>query len=198
MITRICGALRRIALITALSAGAVAVGGSTVAVGRAAALPTPGLPSPVTVSSTARSGDPLLPFFSDSGLISLSVDAVGTNDPAGKPISVHKNAGATVRKAFLFAASTGFSGYTPVDGDVALNGTPVTWDPANTIANDISSVNVESDVTSIVKPIVDAAPAGLVDLTAAEPNNTFSIDGEILAVILDDPTVTQPGSVTNA
>ena len=164
--------------------------------GHAVALSTPGLPGQVSTSSTAPSGDPLLPFLSDSGLISLSVDAVGTNDPAGKPISVHKNAGATVRKAFLFAASTGFSGYTPVDGDITLNGTPVTWDPANTISNDIFSVNVESDVTSIVKPIVDAAPAGDVDLTAAEGSTTGLIDGEILAVILNDPTVTQPGSVT--
>jgi hypothetical protein len=168
---------------------------SSVSLGNAAPS-TPGLPAPVNTPSTAPSGDPLLPFFSDSGLISLSVDALGINDPAGGTISVHKNtAGATVRKAFLFAASTGFTGYTPLDGDVTLNGTPITWNAANTIANDISSVNVEADVTSIVKPIVDAAPSGDVNFTAAEPNDTFSIDGEILAVILNDPSVTTSGSV---
>jgi hypothetical protein len=83
-----------------------------------------------------------------------------------------------------------------VDGDVVLAGTPVAWNGANTISNGISSVNVEADVTSIVKPIVDPAAAGTVDLTIAEPTHTGSIDGEILAVILDDPTVTTSGSVT--
>jgi hypothetical protein len=56
-------------------------------------------------------------------------------------------------------------------------------------------VNVESDVTSIVKPIVDAAPAGDVNLTVAEPNNSVLIDGEILAVVLNDPSVTTSGSI---
>ena len=36
----------------------------------------------------------------------------------------------------------------------------------------------ETDVTSIVKPILDAAPAGNVDQTVNEVNNTSSIDGE--------------------
>jgi hypothetical protein len=136
----------------------------------------------------------LEPFYSDSGLISLSVDAIGTNDPSGAPIKVHKNAGATVRKAFLFAATLP-GPYTPVDGDVTLDGSPVAWDSANTISSSIGSINVESDVTALVKPKVDAAPAGDVSFTAAEPNQTFNFDGEILAVILDDPTVTQSSSV---
>ena len=81
-----------------------------------------------------------------------------------------------MRKAYLFAASTGFSGYTPVNGDVTLNGTSITWNPANTISNAISSVNVEADVTSIVKPIVDVAPAGTVDFMVAEgtPRSTWT------------------------
>ena len=138
----------------------------------------------------------LTPFFSDSGLISLSVDALGTNDSAGAPLLVHKNAaGATVRKAYLFAASTGFSGYTPVDGDVTLDGAPVAWDAGNTIPNSISSYNVVSDVTALIKPKVDAAPAGDVSFVAAEPTQTGNIDGEILAVTLDDPTVTNSGTV---
>lgn len=127
------------------------------------------------------------PFTSASGKVSLSVDALGTNDQAGGTIRVQKGAGATVRKAYLFAASTGFSGYTPANGDVTLNGTPVSWDPANTIANGISSFNAESDVTAIVKPVVDAAPAGIVNFPLSEGAQTFLYDGEVLAVILDDP-----------
>jgi hypothetical protein len=148
-------------------------------------------------TSAPREGDPLLPFATESGLISLSLDGAGTNNPAGAPIMVHKNvAGATVRKAYLFAASTGFSGYTPVNGDVTIDGTPVEWNPANTISNDISSVNVEADVTNIVKEKIDAAPAGNVEFNVAEPNNTYEMDGEILAVILNDPSVKQTNSVT--
>lgn len=156
----------------------------------------PGLPGPVTPSVSAPNGDPLLPFYSDSGFISLSVDAAGSNDPAGTTIKVHKNvATATVRKAFLFAASTGFSGYTPVNGDVTLDGTPIVWDSAHTIANDIGSVNVEADVTALVQAKINAAPAGDVSFAVGEPN-TYEMDGEILAVILNDPSVTTSGSVT--
>jgi hypothetical protein len=156
--------------------------------------------SPVNIRQTAnalRDGDPLLPFATESGLISLSLDAIGTNNPEGGPIMVHKNvAGATVRKAYLFAASTGETGYTPVNGDVTIDGTPVDWNPANTIANDINSVNVEADVTSIVEEKINKAPAGNVEFNVAEPNNTDLIDGEILAVVLNDPSVKQPNSVT--
>src|SRR5689334_5909602 len=85
-------------------AGVVICGGSTISF--ASASPTmPGLPRLAPATPQVRDGDPLLPFYSDSGKISLSVDAIGTNDPAGAPIKVHKNAGATVSKAFLFAAS---------------------------------------------------------------------------------------------
>lgn len=156
-----------------------------------------------TASATVRVAVPALahgltPFFSDSGLISLSVDAIGYIDPASGPLRVHKNdAGAKVRKAYLFAAGAGSAGYLPVDGDVTLDGTPINWNPAMSIANDIGSGNVMADVTSIVKAKVDAAPAGDVTFTAAEPNgNAVKIDGEILAVTLDDPTVTSPRSVT--
>jgi len=112
---------------------------------------------------------------------------LGTNNPAGGPINVQKNAGATVRQAFLFAASTGFTGYTPTNTDVTLNGDAVAWNPAETLNNSIGSVNVEADVTSVVKPIVDAASSGLVPFTVAEGAETSNIDGEILAVIFDDP-----------
>src|SRR5262245_6438534 len=188
------GSLRPLRLV--LMAAFVVATALLFGVARATADPAPGMPMPVTTVPSVPNGDPLLPFTSESGLIALSVDAAGTNDPAGTTISVQKHAGATVRKAYLFAASTGFSGYTPADGDITLAGTPVAWNPANTISNGIGSVNAESDVTSIVKPVVDGAPAGVVDMTIAEGAKAGSYDGEILAVILDDPTVTTSGSVT--
>src|SRR5207245_6229816 len=78
---------------------------------------------------------------------------------------------------------------------VTVNGNAVAWNAAETLTNNIGSVNVESDVTSIVKPIVDAAGAGLVSLTVAEPNNSADIDGEILAVIFNDPTAPANNSI---
>lgn len=133
---------------------------------------------------------PVAPLVTESGLISLSVDAVGSNNSAGAIVEVAKSEGATVRRAFVAAASTGFSGYTPQDGDVALDGTPLTFDPLRTMSNGIASVNVWADVTSIVKPKIDAAAAGRVPFVVTEPGGTFSMDGAILAVIFDDPTVT--------
>ena len=146
--------------------------------------------NPAVSSPTALS-----PLVSDDCQCSLSVDGLGTNNPAGGPIQVQKNAGATVKAAYLFAASTGFSDYTPVDGDVTLNGNAVSWNAAETINNNISSVNVEADVTSIIAPIVNAASPGLVPITAAEPNNTADIDGEVLAVVFNDPTAPANNSI---
>lgn len=136
----------------------------------------------------------LSPYASETGKISLSVDALGTNDPAGGPIRVQKNAGATVRKAYLFGAKTPGTGAL-LDGDVTLDGTPVVWDPTSSVESSFGNFTAAADVTSIVKPVVDSAPAGIVNFTVAEGANTDSYDGEILAVILDDPTVTTSGSV---
>jgi len=94
----------------------------------------------------------------------------------------------------MFAAGTATSGYTPIDGDITLDGKAVSWDPTHTISNAIGSGNVAAEVTSLVKQKVDAAPAGRVDITAAEANPN-STDGETLAVIFDDPTVSTNNSV---
>lgn len=135
----------------------------------------------------ARAAAALDPFTSESGNVSLSVDALGTNVASGGTIDVQKGAGATVRKAYLFAASTGFSGYTPANGDLTLNGSPVNWLAGTIVASSIASFNAAADVTAIVKPVVDAAPAGAVSFLLAENAQTFQYDGAILAVILNDP-----------
>jgi hypothetical protein len=150
-------------------------------------LSTPALSA--SPSSSIASPTALSPFASVFCRCSLSVDGLGTNNPAGGPIDVQKSAGATVRNAYLFAASTGESNYTPTNSDVTIDGNAVSWNTAETIRNNINSVNVESDVTSIVKPIVDGAPTGLVAFTVAEGANTALMDGEILAVIFNDPNV---------
>jgi hypothetical protein len=132
-------------------------------------------------------------FFSATGKLTLSVDGAGSNNANGHTIQVEKpNASATVRKAFVLAASTGFSGRVLANGDVSINGTPVNW--TSQAAGAISNFNHLADVTSIVKPTIDAASPGRVTFTFTEVNTT-GIDGEVLAVVFDDPAQTRDTTV---
>jgi Bacterial Ig-like domain (group 1) len=128
----------------------------------------------------------LQPFYSTSGSVDMSQNGYASNTGAvTKPI-VKPSATATVQKAYLFAA--GIPGYTPQNGDITLDGSPVVFTDTPVTAS-FGAITRESDVTSIVKPIVDAAPAGNVNQTVDEVNNTFVLDGEALVVIFNDPAV---------
>ncbi len=140
----------------------------------------------------------LAPIINESGLISLSVDSSGSNGGAyqfrggaAQTLRVQKPAGATVRRAFVAAASAGFSGRKLASGDVKLDGAGVNWQISTT--SSISSWNHWAEVTSLVKPKLDAAAPGIVSFAVTEVSPT-GIDGEILAVIFDDPG--QPTSNT--
>ena len=156
-------------------------------------------PNPVGPSLLrAAPPSPVAPFITATGAVSLSVDAVGTNNPSGAVVSVDKPAGATVRNAFLIGASTGFSGYEPQDGDVTIGGSAVSWIPSRTMLNGISSVNVMADITSQMRTALDGAGAGTVSFNVAEGAVTRDIDGMILAVIFDDPNVVVPATIVLA
>jgi hypothetical protein len=133
----------------------------------------------------------LSPAVAETGLISLSVDGLGTNQASGI-VQVSKPAGATVRGAYMAAASTGFSSRTLANGDVSIDGVGVNWD--SVVPSSIASSNAWANVTSLVKPKIDAAAAGAVDFTITEVSS-FDIDGEILAVIFDDPNQTTSNTV---
>src|SRR4051794_35984655 len=198
-------------LISTVVSATVAVGAATSARGADA---SPSVPGAGTASvraqlrahaSAADAMNGLTPFASAAGKVYMSEDAIGTNDPAGGPVLVRKrDASATVQAAYLLAA--GVPNYTIVDGDITLNGTSLSFPAANSVVNDLAHTegtinSVWTDVTSIVKPVVDAAPAGNVSFTAAEPNSgttpdTDDIDGEILAVILQDPTLPADNTVS--
>ncbi len=135
----------------------------------------------------------IVPQVSETGKISLSTDGLGTNNANGGKIQVDKPAGATVRKAFLAAATTGFWNHKLVAGDIRIDGADVfPWDIET--PSSISSYNYWKDVTSMVKSKIDAAPAGLIDFDITEVN-TGGIDGEILAVIFDDPGQTTDNTI---
>jgi hypothetical protein len=124
------------------------------------------------------------PLVQESGQITLSLDGLGIIGSTGT-IQVEKPVGATVRRAFLAAASTGLSERILVNGDVKIDGTDVNWSVTRR-SSTIEAYNHWSEVTSVVKPKIDAAPAGRVDFTITEVDSS-GIEGEVLAVIFDDP-----------
>jgi len=136
----------------------------------------------------------ILPIVTETGHISLSVDAMGTLAPAGV-IHVEKPAGATVRGAYLLSARVPGSGQMPA-GAVTIIGQPVTW--SGSASNSLRSVAAYSywaDVTGIIKPLLDAAPPGITGIPVGE-SGSAGIDGEILAVIFDDPNQTTDNTVS--
>jgi len=180
--------LRKILLGT--MAGVLALAASGVSVSLVAAADDPGT---IPAGGVATNNDPLSVKVTENGKIYLSTDGLGTNDPAGGDIRAQKpSAGATVRSAYLFAASTGFSRHTVVNGDVTLGGQVVMWD--SVIPSDIGSSNGWANVTSIVKPTLDAAPVGITSFHVLE-QSTLQMDGEGLAVIWDDPAQTADNTI---
>lgn len=145
------------------------------------ALDQPSAPNASVASASMVGG--LSALYTQTGNLSLSVDGLGTNDLSGI-IQVQKPAGATVRAAFMAAASAGFSSRTLAAGDVQIDGVGFPW--SVTVPSTILSQNHWADVTALVKSKIDAAPPGRVNFTIGE-RVTQSIDGEILAVVFDDP-----------
>src|SRR6187200_2810946 len=81
----------------------------------------------------------LAPIINESGLISLSIDSSGSNGGAyqfrggaAQTVRVQKPAGATVRRAFVAAASAGFSGRQLATGDVKLDNVGFAWQISTT------------------------------------------------------------------
>ncbi len=151
----------------------------------------PGLLPPDARSSAEQqqelaSPNALTPMVTESGFITLSIDGVGTTATAGV-VDVQKPAGATVRRAFLAAVSLGGTQLQIPNGGVRIDGQSVNW--SRTVQSSIRSWNHSADVTALVKPKLDAAAAGRVSFTIAE-SSTANIDGEVLAVIFDNPAET--------
>jgi len=132
----------------------------------------------------------LQPVVTENGHICLSLDAVGVINSSDGVVHVDKPVNATVRGAYLISASVPTAVFN--DGDVSIEGTSVVWQ--ENIPSSINSRNGFADVTSIVKQKIDLSPAGLVDITVGE-RDPGRIDGEILAVIFDDPDQTVRNTV---
>lgn len=142
-------------------------------------------PSNVTMGS-------IIPHATETGKISLSMDGLGVYPGNSGIIQVDKPAGATVRKAYMAAATTGFRKHKLVTGDIKIDGVDVAWGVET--PSSIHSWNYWADVTSIVKSKIDTAPAGRVDFTITEAD-TSNTEGEVLAVIFDDPSQTSDNTI---
>lgn len=126
----------------------------------------------------------LLPIYTVTGEYILSADGVGSGS-ASMSISVEKpSAEATVHKAILMGASTGFQNFQIPNGCITLAGSSIDW--TSTMANSIQSYNSYADVTSIVATVVDPAAPGIINLTVTECNSA-NIDGTALLVVFADP-----------
>lgn len=140
--------------------------------------------TPVETSIAASSAWSLAPWAVESGSVTLSLDAAGNNEASSTITCMKPSDAATVRRAFMIAA-TKHGGGSISDGDITIDGNPITWDYV--IPNVLGSYNYFTEVTALIKAKIDAAPAGPVDFTIVEVNKNTDIDGEILAVIFDDP-----------
>ena len=120
--------------------------------------------------------------MNERGLISASTDAASS---AVGSFTIRKPPGATVRAAYLAVASTGFRS-TPLSQPIILNGVGVPLD--RQVASGIASFNYLMDVTTVVRPSINAAVPGNVTIPVSEPQSS-NTDGSILTVIYDDPAV---------
>ncbi len=142
----------------------------------------------LAVSAPAEAG--LDVFYSATGRLAVSVDAAGSNE-GSQVVQVHKpSTAATVRAAFLLAASNKSTEI--ADEDIFLAGNPIFWDQM--VINDVDEEpeffhSYLADVTSLVASSINSASAGRVNFTVVESRNDERIDGEMLVVIFDDPTV---------
>lgn len=151
----------------------------------------PGIIKDGVINSSVKKISSILPKIIETGKINLSVDGLAMIENTGN-IQVKKPTGATVRAAYFLAATTGGRNYQLADGDITLDGVDIVWDKE--IVSSISSWNYWADVTSTVKSLIDAAPAGIINIEVSEVD-TYDIDGTILAVIFDDPNQTLDNTV---
>jgi hypothetical protein len=146
---------------------------------------TPGTLSQVYDMPIQPVGASISPAVTEVGKISWSIDGLGVYPGTTGIIQVEKPAGATVRSAYMAAATTGDSRYKLLPGDIKIDGADVVW--TNEISSSIGSYNYWADITSLVKAKIDSYPPGRVDFTITE-SPEYETDGELMVVIFDDPS----------
>ena len=121
------------------------------------------------------------------GKYSFATDGLASATGSGT-LSIQKPANATVEAAYLTIASR--LNATPVNPVATLSGSSVTFTHRSGGADNSSVRNWLADVTSIVKPGIDAASTGQVDISATyNYSGATAYTGVGLTVIFSDPNV---------
>ena len=147
-------------------------------------------PEPIGVYAQLTEGS-IKPVVTETGKVIASISGLGIIGQNGV-LKVEKPAGATVRRAYMGAATTGFHRYLLRPDDVKLENVNVSWDIVT--PSGIRGFNFWADVTQVVKPKIDSAPAGMIDLSISEATSQ-STEGEVLIVIFDDPNQLKDNTV---
>jgi hypothetical protein len=134
--------------------------------------------------STRRLDNGLTVLAQENGRVLLSINGKGYTGTS--TIGVRKpSATAVVLKAFLFAST--FNG---VAADVKLNGDLIPWD--GTATNGFLD-SFYAEVTNVVKATIDVfGGPGDLQIDVEEVTNTGGTDGQVLAVIFEDPAILVP------
>lgn len=157
---------------------------TSVAATAALALGLSAAPAAALPAETSVVDGGLRQMVSYAGNLSWSIDGTGISAGSTGTIDVEKPADSYVIAAYLIAAN-GFSSV-PRPTDITLAGQPVTFTHE---AMQGMFHNHFGDVTAIVQPIVDAAPAGILQVAVDEGSAASSIEGTVLVVIFQDPAV---------
>jgi hypothetical protein len=124
-----------------------------------------------------------------TGRLKTSIDGFGSSTGSGL-IQVEKpSANAKVVAAFVTLVGTAGTGNLATPSDVTLGGQAISFShTANVTAQSTAFKNFFSDVTTLVKPTVDAAGSGILDFAVDEGAGQVNYDGLSLIVVFDDPS----------
>ena len=134
-------------------------------------------------SATANAA--LMPSYVFQGNGNWSLDAVGENTTPVGSLSALVPTGSTIEQAFLYS-STNFNAAAPTvnfDGTVYSGGA---WTPLGQVGG-AQLQAFRTDVTAQVAAKVGGGSAAPFSFSVVSESDTFSVDGEVLAIIFSNP-----------
>ncbi len=122
-----------------------------------------------------------------TGRLKTSIDGVGSTTGSGSVQVEKPSANAKVVAAFVTLVGTTGTGSLATPTDVQLDGQTISFSHWASVTQNTAFRNFFADVTTLVKPTVDAAGAGILDITVNEGATQTRYDGLSLIVVFDDP-----------
>jgi uncharacterized repeat protein (TIGR02543 family) len=139
-------------------------------------------------ATTSWTNAGLQQMVSLTGRLTTSVDGFGSVSGAGNLQVEKPSAQAKVVAAFLTLSGTMNTHNLATPSVVTLDGRNVAFSHRATEDSQAFKFrNFFADVTAIVKPTIDAAAAGVIDIAVDEAGVKANIDGSSLIVVFDDP-----------